>query len=74
MHLTTGTLYQATIRLGFFESVASNDSIAAKLLDAGFVNVTVWGSGRDRFARGEWGGATQDAALPEQIKKVEIIT
>ena len=71
--VTTGRRYRATIRLGLFEQVASNDTIAGKLLDAGFVNVTVTGSGRTRFAQGEWGGATQAAELPDQITKVESL-
>jgi len=71
--IETGRRYRATIRLGFFEGMASNDTIAGKLLDAGFVNVTVHGSGRDRFADGEWSGATQNADLPDQITKVVAI-
>ena len=71
MILSTGTRYTATLRLGVFEQVASNDMVASKLTDAGFVSVTVWGSGRDRFATGEWGGATQEATLPDQVRKVE---
>lgn len=74
MKLTTGQTYKATLRLGMFEQVAGNDMVASRLTDAGFVRVTVWGSGRDRFATGEWGGATQEAALPEQVKCIEIVT
>ena len=73
MILTTGRKYKATLRLGFFEGVASNDVVASRLQDAGFVHVVVWGSGRDRFATGEWGGATQDVKLPEQIKSASEI-
>ena len=71
--VTTGTRYRAKIRLGFFEQVASNDAIAARLSDAGFVNVSVLGSGRDRFADGEWGGATKSAELPDQIQTVTVM-
>ena len=71
--VTTGTRYRAAIRLGFFEQVASNDTIATKLLDAGFVGVTVLGSGRDRVAIGEWGGAPQTADLPDQITTVTVM-
>ena len=69
----TGKLYRATIRLGLFEQVASNDDVAAKLRDAGFVGVTVTGSGRTRFADGEWGGATTTAELDDHITKVEAL-
>lgn len=68
--LETGKRYKADVRLGFFEGLASNDTIAAKLLDAGFVGVTVFGKGRDRWATGEWGGAMQTVNLPSQITNV----
>lgn len=67
MKLTNGKRYVARISLGMFESIASNETIREKLVDAGFVNVVVTGSGRSRAAIGTWGGATQDTALPSQI-------
>ncbi len=64
--------YRATIRLGFFEGLASNDTIAGKLLAAGFVNVTVQGTGRNRWAEGTWPLDSQHGIdLPEQITFVE---
>jgi len=75
--LTTGQRYRATLRLGFFEGIASNATIASKLTDAGFTDVEVWqpaDSARDRMARGEWGGATQTVELPEQVTHVEVIS
>ena len=71
--LVTGSRYVATLRLGFFEGVASNDMVAAKLRDAGFTDVSVTGSGRDRMAGGEWGGPSQTVELPEQITHVKVI-
>lgn len=71
--ITTGTRYRALIALGFFEKYAGNDTIAAKLRDAGFVDVIVTGSGSGRVATGEWGGASQTADLPDQIQKVEVL-
>lgn len=73
----TGKRYRATIRLGWVEGIASNESIAARLQDAGFVDVEVWQPGdsaRDRMARGEWGGASQTVELPEQVTHVEVIS
>jgi predicted ABC-class ATPase len=67
MTLTKGARYHARIRLGLFEQVAGNRAIRERLEDAGFVGVTVVGSGRDREADGVWGRLTQDVTLPEQV-------
>jgi hypothetical protein len=69
----SGKRYRARIRLGFFEGVASNRTIADKLEEAGFVNVVVTGGGRDRVAEGTWPGATTSADMPDQIKSVDVI-
>ena len=75
MILTQGTRYRARLRLGFFEQVASNDAIIAKLEEAGFLDVAVGGSGRDRQAEGTWGGVTENVDLPDQIvsSSVEMV-
>lgn len=65
-----GGRYRARVRLGIFESIASNAAIAEKFVDAGFTVVSVSGSGRDRWAFGTWPGADASAELPEQIKEV----
>ncbi|AKU93346.1 hypothetical protein AKJ09_00078 [Labilithrix luteola] len=62
--------YAATIKLGFFERLASNDTIAEKLRFAGFIEVNVVGEGRDRTAFGTWPGADASAELPSQIVSV----
>lgn len=68
-----GRHYRATIRLGFFEQVATDQQIADKLTEAGFTGVQVFGTGRDRFADGTWPGSTMSAELPDQIIKVEVL-
>jgi hypothetical protein len=68
----TGRRYRATLRLGFFEGVASNATVGDKFISAGFVQVQVWGSGRDRFVDGTWPGESVEADLPDQIVKVEV--
>ncbi len=76
MILESGKRYRATIRLGFFESMASSAQIAEKLSDAGFDEVEVWqpaSSARDRLARGKWAGETKDVELPPQVASVEKI-
>ncbi len=67
MILTQGQRYKARLRLGFFEGIASNDTVREKLEDAGFCDVAVGGSGRDRTVEGTWSGATMDVDLPDQI-------
>ncbi len=71
--LETGKRYRASVHLGFFEKLASNIVIMGKLVDAGFVTVTVSGFGADRTAEGTWSGDNQDVDLPEQIKSVQVI-
>lgn len=67
-----GCRYKATIKLGLFEQVASNDTIKEKLEAVGLVDVIVTGSGRTRYASGT---ATQNATvdLPSQIQTVEKV-
>ena len=72
--LVPGHAYRATLSLGFFEKFASNATISAKLTDAGFVDVIVTGSGPERVATGEWGGAAQTVDLPSQIQHVEAVS
>jgi hypothetical protein len=68
-----GRRYRATIVLGFFEQVASNDTIAAMLGDAGFSDVAVSGSGSRRSAEALWAGDDTTADMPSQIvSAVEI--
>jgi hypothetical protein len=72
--LETGRRYRATLRLGWLQGSAATDSmITDKLRDAGFVDVQAWGSGRDRYASGEWGGATLEVELPEEVTLVEAL-
>ena len=62
--------YEADLRLGFFEKFASNDTIVMKLLDVGFSNVIVTGSGRDRQASGIWTGDDIEVELPSQVVSI----
>lgn len=65
-----GKRYRATISLGIFERFASNDTIAAKLRDAGFHDVQVSGSGATRYAEAVWPGVDASAEMPSQIVSV----
>ena len=65
-----GKRYRAEISLGLLERLASNETIAVRLRDAGFSDVRVWGSGRTRHAEAPWPGSDTTAALPAQIASV----
>jgi hypothetical protein len=49
-----GARYRATIRLGVFQSVASNQQVADRFTVVGFTEVTVTGSGRNRVGTALW--------------------
>ena len=66
-----GKRYRATISLGMLQSFADNDLIAGKLIEAGFADVDVSGSGGTRVAEGRWSLADATAPLPSEV--VEII-
>jgi hypothetical protein len=68
-----GKRYSATISLGFFERFASNDTIAAKLRDAGFYEVQVTGSGGTRYAEALWPAADTSAEMPSQVTSVSEV-
>ena len=74
MELKNGQRYEATIKLGFFESIAPNGAIVKKLEEAGFTSVGVSGAGAARGARGTWSGDTQDVTLPSQVTDVKAIS
>ena len=65
-----GKRYRAVITLGWLERWASNDTIAAKLKDAGFSDVVVQGSGATRTAEALWPGPDTTAEMPSQITQV----
>jgi hypothetical protein len=50
--LRKGKRYRATISLGLFQGVASNETVADKFREAGFTEVDVAGSGRMGLAPG----------------------
>lgn len=68
-----GHRYRAEISLGVLESLAGNEAVAARLRDAGFIDVSVAGAGRRRVAEGLWPNADASAAMPQQIIAVTEI-
>jgi hypothetical protein len=68
-----GKRYQATISLGWIESLASNEMIAGKLREAGFTEVQVTGSGGTRKAQALWPKPDTTGEMPPQIREIEEI-
>ena len=66
-----GKRYRATIRLGLFKSVASNEQVADQFRAAGFTAVSVSGSGRERRGKGLWPHSDATAEVPDEIASVE---
>jgi hypothetical protein len=69
-----GKRYRATISLGWLERWASNDTIAGKLRDAGFTEISVTGSGGTRYAEALWPGPDTTGEMPSQITEVIELT
>jgi hypothetical protein len=68
-----GRRYRATIRLGFFQSVASNQQVADKFTEVGFTEVNVKGSGRNRVGTGLWPHPDARAEVPDEITSIDVI-
>jgi hypothetical protein len=68
-----GRRYRATISLGWLEQVASNETIADKLRDAGFTEVSVTGDGMMRQAEALWPGPDATADVPSQVASIDEI-
>jgi len=62
-----GKRYRATITLGLLEQLADNETIAAKLREAGFADVCVSGAGPTRSAEALWPKDDASAPLPPQV-------
>lgn len=71
--LLKGKRYRTTVTLGFVERLASNDVIADKFRDAGFVDVGVTGEGTTRYAEGIWSKDDLRPTYPAQVSEVAEI-
>ena len=67
-----GQRYRATISLGWVQSVASNETVAAKFREVGFEEVTVWGTGRRRMGTALWPNEDASAEIPDEITDIQI--
>jgi hypothetical protein len=68
-----GKRYRATIWLNWLEQIANNNSIAQKLRDVGFAQVSVTGAGHFREAKAIWPLNDASAEVPPQVKSVQEI-
>jgi hypothetical protein len=68
-----GKRYRAMIRLGLFQGVASNELVAHKFRELGFTEVSISGSGRDRFGTGLWPHPDATAEVPDEITSIEVM-
>jgi hypothetical protein len=69
-----GRSYKAELQLSFFESFASEQQVAEKFEELGFINVVVTGSGSTRYAHGIWNGPDESVPLTdEHVVSVEEV-
>jgi len=61
-----GKVYRAHLKLSWFESFASEDMVAEKFKVLGFTNVTITGTGEDRYAIGTWNGPDESVPLTDE--------
>lgn len=66
----TGRRYRATVSLGGWEMFASNDQVAEKLAEYGFVDIVVTGYGTTRQAEATWNGPDITAAIDPHLSNV----
>lgn len=71
--LGNGKRYRAELTLGWLESFAGNDMIAAEFAKAGFTDVQVEGTGESRTATGVWSRETMEVKLPDQVTGVVLV-
>jgi hypothetical protein len=65
--------YRTLITLGFVERLASNEAVADKFREAGFIDVKVSGEGGTRYAEGVWNAEDVRPTYPPQVSEVTEI-
>lgn len=66
----TNHRYRATVTLGFFESLASNDQVAQAFAGYGFTSVVATGDGTTRTVEGNWLGPDTTAPIDHHITEI----
>ena len=70
IHGAQGQALSGGDRLGFFEQLANNDTVAREISNAGFTEVKVTGKGRAREAKALWPLDDATAETPARIRKI----
>lgn len=65
-----GKKYHAKISLSGFETWAGNETLAEKLVEAGFKDVKVTGDGANRVGEGRWGKPDTTAAIDPHLSEI----
>lgn len=68
--LRKGKRYKASIVLGMFERMASNEQIAAELRNVGFTDIIVSGQGGVRYIVAKWERADATREIPRQVHEI----
>ena len=68
-----GKRYRATITLGLLQGFASNEMVAGHLIEAGFSDVHVTGSGSTRIATALWDKDTVTGPIPDEISEISAL-
>lgn len=65
-----GHRYAATVVLNGFEQFASNDQVARRFIQLGFIDVDVTGSGSTRHGEATWNGVDTTASMDSHLRDV----
>lgn len=66
--------YKALIELTGFETWATNEMVAQKLEEYGFIDVSVSGDYNIRVVKATWPREDTTGEIPEQIKEIEELS
>lgn len=74
MNLQQGKRYEATLMLTGFKQIASNEMVKEELTRAGFAEVTISGTGKQRKAIGRWPLAdVNNAPVPKEVTEIKEV-
>lgn len=72
MDLKQNQRYEATVLLTGLDCIATNNMVAAEFTKAGFADVLVTGSGKQRKAIGRWPKPEiKNAPIPKQVTEIK---
>lgn len=68
--LKKGKRYKASIVLGMFERMVSNEQLAVELKNIGFTDIIVSGQGGVRYIVAKWDRADATREIPRQVHEI----